>query len=77
MVIILAICIPVTALVTGFFTLKGVHMGLKWQYEMKHEQKPEMDSPIAPVVNPFINEKQEKQAANIMEEWLNGPQESR
>lgn len=77
MIMILALCIPVTALVTGYFTLKGVHMCLKWQYELKHEEKPVMDV-SEPIANLFkTNEKPKTETANILNEWLNGPSEQR
>ena len=74
MVIILAVCIPVTALVTGLFTLKGVHMGLKWQYELKHDEKPQME------IKPPLSDTKPQEVEltpNILSEWMNGPQESR
>jgi hypothetical protein len=76
LVIILALCIPVTALVTGFFTLKGVHLGLKWQYEIKHEEKPSMVIPNP--VEPILEARQKERQENLLNEWLNGvPEESR
>lgn len=76
MVIIIALLIPVVAIATGFFTLKGVQLGLRWQMEVKHEQMPTMETPKVP--NPIANimeSKQSKEQDNILFEWLNGPKE--
>jgi len=73
LVIILALCIPVTALVTGFFVLKAVHLGLRWQIETKQEQMPTMETPKIP--NPlagFTEARQEKEQASVFNEWFNG-----
>jgi hypothetical protein len=71
-VIILALCIPITAIVTGYFTLKAVQLGLRWQIETKQQQLPTMDKPV---VNPFESNKNVPDISdpNILQEWLNGP----
>ena len=72
MVIILALCIPITAILVGYFTLKAVQLGLRWQIETKQQQMPTMEKPT---INPF--ESRPKQPVtideNILAEWLNGP----
>lgn len=75
----LLLCIPVTAIVTGFFVLKAVQLGLRWQIQIKHEEKPSMEvqNPINTVVNTVKEKQSEKEQANILNEWLNGPVESR
>lgn len=79
MITILAICIPLTAIVVGFLTLKAVQLGLRWQIETKQEQPPTMEvNPIAPIIEAkqekeFI--KQEKESSSIFNEWLNGADE--
>jgi len=73
LVIILALCIPVTAIVTGFLTFKAVQLGLRWQIETKQEQMPTMETPKIP--NPFAGvteARQEKEQASIFNEWMNG-----
>jgi hypothetical protein len=73
LVIILALCIPVTAIVTGFLTFKAVQLGLRWQIETKQEQMPTMETPKIP--NPiagFAEARQEKEQASIFNEWMNG-----
>lgn len=71
--IILALCIPVTALVTGFFTLKAVQLGLRWKIETKQEQMPTMETPKIPnPIAPFVEARQEKESASVFNEWLNG-----
>jgi hypothetical protein len=70
--IILALCIPITAIVVGYFTLKAVQLGLRWQIETKQQQLPTMDKPV---VNPFESKPKEPitMDENILHEWLNGP----
>lgn len=75
--VILAICIPLTAFVTGYFTLKAVQMGLRWQIEVKQEQKPTMEPMVA---NPFEAKPQAPEhplSNQILDEWMNGPKEVR
>lgn len=75
MIIILALCIPVTAIVTGFLTFKAVQLGLRWQIEVKQEEKPTMEkipNPISEIVQNTHTYKQEKESASIFNEWLNG-----
>lgn len=78
--IILALCIPVTAIVTGFLTFKAVQLGLKWQIETKKEQLPTLKvNPIAPIIEAKQEKEavqQEKETTSILQEWLNG-EESR
>lgn len=67
MVIILALCIPVTAMVTGFFVLKGVRLGL----DLTPKEQPikevikEVEKPQQPATKPI-------QIDEILNEWLNG-----
>lgn len=79
MTIALIICIPITAIVVGFLVLKSVQLGLRWQLQIKHEEKPTMEvhNPITTVVNEVKEKQVEKEQANILNEWLNGPAESR
>lgn len=68
---ILALCIPLTALVVGYFTLKAVQLGLRWQIETKQQQLPTMDKPV---INPFESKPKEVEIDdNILDEWINGP----
>jgi hypothetical protein len=80
MVIALIICIPITALVVGFFVLKSVQMGLRWQVEVKHEQKPTMESPVQPIFEAKA-EKEEleatKEQESIINDWIYGADEKR
>ena len=82
MIIILAICIPVTVIVTGFLVLKSVQLGLRWQIQTTQLKPPEMNisNPIQPIVDAIQVKQQEKQvehANSILDEYLNGPAESR
>jgi hypothetical protein len=74
-VIILALCIPITAIVVGYFTLKGVQLGLRWRIQTEQNQLPTMDKPV---MNPFESKPKHPQNGdlldeNILQEWLNGP----
>lgn len=77
---ILIISIPITALVVGFLVLKSVHMGLRWQYELKQEKPPTFDvpNPIAPIVE-VVQEKQQvkhqEEVKSVFNEWVNGAEE--
>jgi hypothetical protein len=78
--ILLVLCIPVIAIVTGFLVFKSVQLGLRWQIETKKEQEPTLNSPIQPIVEKVEQkqaEKQENETASIFNEWVNGPEESR
>lgn len=78
MVTILCFIIPITALVVGFLVLKAVQLGLRWQVEVKQEQPPSMHVPeISNPIAPVFEAKQEREAQNIVSEWLNGPDERR
>jgi hypothetical protein len=79
MVIILALCIPLTAVVVGFLVLKSVQLGLRWQLQTTKQEPPtlEIKNPISEIVQNTHTHKQEKEQSNILNEWLNGPNESR
>jgi hypothetical protein len=69
--IILALCIPITAIVVGYFTLKAVQLGLRWQIETKQQQLPTMDKPN---INPFESKPKVMQMDDsLLDEWINGP----
>ena len=74
--IILALCIPVTAIVTGFLTFKALQLGLRWNIEVKKEQAPTLEvNPIKPIIEAKQEKeaiKQEKETNSILHEWLNG-----
>jgi hypothetical protein len=71
MTIILALCIPITAIVVGYFTLKAVQLGLRWQIETKQQQLPTMDKPL---VNPIESKPKVMQMDDsLLDEWINGP----
>lgn len=72
MVIVLALCIPLTAVVMGYFTLKGVQLGLRWKIQAEQKQLPTMDKPQ--IINPFEKKPviPDLSDPNILNEWLNG-----
>lgn len=74
MVIALLILLPIVALMMGIFALYGVYMGLKWNFQMKVEQRPP-ENPLPPnPVKAIVQRKNEKQVENILHEWINGPE---
>lgn len=77
MVMILALCIPLTAFVVGVLVLKAVHMGLKWQYEIKREEKPSMEvkNPVSEILQNTQEQKQVQEMQSIFSEWIDGPKE--
>jgi hypothetical protein len=82
MVILLALCIPLTAVVVGFLTLKSVQLGLRWQIQTTQHKPPELKipNPIAPIIEAKQTkevQQQEKDMQTLMDEWMNGPVESR
>lgn len=77
MVIILALCIPLTAVVVGFLTLQSVRLGLKWQIQTNKEEIPtlEVKNPMKSILESDLKQKNEQ--TNILNEWLHGESESR
>jgi hypothetical protein len=76
MVIGLLILIPIITITTGYFTLKAYQLGLKHNYELKHEEKPSIDeSPIKEFFETKTQVKQAEEQASMMSEWLNGAKE--
>jgi hypothetical protein len=77
--ILLCVLVPLSFLAGGFLAYKGVQLGLRWQIQTKHEEKPSMDvhNPITTVVNTIKEKQEDKENTNILNEWLNGPAESR
>lgn len=75
MTIILALCIPITALVVGFLVLQSVRLGLKRQIQTSKEETPTLE--VKNPIQPILNQKAEKEQMNILSEWLNGAEESR
>lgn len=73
--ILLSIMIPVTGLVTGYFTLKAVQLGLKWQLNVLEKKEPEF-SPVKEVVQNIDNKIQERKFEQIFEEWTEGGEDS-
>jgi hypothetical protein len=75
----LALCIPLAFVAGGFIAFKGVQLGLKWQIQTTKQETPtlEIKNPIQPFVEQKQVVKQEKAMQNILDEWVNGPEESR
>ncbi|WP_203289843.1 hypothetical protein [Metabacillus sp. cB07] len=77
--ILIAIIIPVTAFVTGYFTLKGVQLGLnnpsniqpsdkELTVENYHEPHDEEVNPIQAI----FQDKPKEEQDNIINEWFHG-----
>jgi hypothetical protein len=78
MTIILVLCIPLAFIAGGFVAYKGVHLGLKWQFQAKQEQAPTLDSPIQPIIDKMEQSHQKKyedETSSILHEYLNGVEE--
>jgi hypothetical protein len=77
--ILILLLIPVIIAVTGFLVLKSVQLGLKWQIQTTKQEQPtlEIKNPIQPIVEAKQEKEQSREQENILNEWLNGPQESR
>ncbi|MFF2156065.1 hypothetical protein ACFVVQ_12185 [Paenibacillus chitinolyticus] len=76
--VIVSICIPVTALVMGFFVLKAVQLGLRWQVEVKEGKEPTMDPVKVEMPKPFEPKQPPvEMTSEVMDEWLNGPKDER
>jgi len=71
-VIALIILIPVLCVITGYYTLHAYSLGLKHNYEIKHDIKP--TDPIKEFFNPKAD-KLPEDTASIVDEWLNGKAE--
>lgn len=87
-ILILAICIPVTALVTGFFTLKAIQVGLN--YKVAPEGRIEVTETAPNTVQTTVQHKendkeseeeseykarQMEEAKSLYNEWVYGAKE--
>lgn len=80
--ILIALFIPVTAFVTGYFTLKGVQLGLNHQSTPKlvtpvedKSQVQDVTSSEQTIENPIqaiFQEKPKDEQDSIINEWFNG-----
>lgn len=71
--IILALAVPLTSMVTGYFAFKGVQYGLRWRQET--------DKGLSPTIDPIVQQKPANDATpspnDLLDEWINGPKEER
>ena len=75
MVIALIILIPVMSISTGYLIIKAYSKGLQHNFELKNNIIPKEDkNPIAKVIEGIKQDKQEKEQASILDEWINGKQ---
>jgi hypothetical protein len=72
----LIICLPVCIIATGFFVLFSVRMGLKWQYDIKHDIAPtEIKTPVSAIVDAAKEKKTDKlneYSKEVIKEWFYG-----
>lgn len=77
MVIIFALVLLVSNLVTGFLVFKGVQLGLRWQLQAQEKHPPTMENPVQIVAEQITQGKQEEEVKSLVSEWLNGADERR
>lgn len=73
MTALLVICIPVTAIGTGFLVLKAVQLGLRWQLQVPAKLEPTMD--IKNPIQPILDKHEQAKMVNVLDEYLNGKKE--
>lgn len=56
----------------SLLTLLAYTKGLQHNYQLKNNIEPKIENPITKIVEVKQQEKQEKEAKSIMDEWLNG-----
>ena len=66
--------IVAVVVVTAACVLAGVYLGLKWNVQLKQGERPTVELPKNPLAA-FQERREEKQAADILDEYLNGPAE--
>lgn len=70
---ILILCIPITAFITGYFTLKAYRLGITHNYNLKHDTEPvKEDSLTESIFNFKSKENKPQDTTQIINEWLNG-----
>lgn len=70
MVITILILIPIMCVLTGYLVIKAYSLGLKHNYEIKHDIKP--TDPIKEFYHP---KDKQVDTISIVDEWLNGKAE--
>lgn len=82
MTTLLILCIPITSLLMGFFVLKSVQIGLRWQMDIKQDRPPTLENPLQPIITPIVEARQEKaqqkateMQQTVYDEWVNGAKE--
>lgn len=53
-IITLSVAIPVSAVVTGYFTLKAYEMGIKHNYQLRNNEKPSESKSIIETVSEAV-----------------------
>ncbi|WP_058301701.1 hypothetical protein [Gorillibacterium timonense] len=73
-VIILALCVPLSTAIAGFLAFKGVQLGLRWRIETDRDQVPTMEPTLPQLVKP-PEPTPAGLTPDLISEWLNGPKE--
>ena len=66
----LSVAIPVTAVVTGYFTLKAYEMGIKHNFELKNNEKPSLKVEVAKKeISDVVDDKKENESFELFKEY--------
>lgn len=68
----LILCIPITAFITGYFTLKAYKLGITHNYNLKHDIEPKESSVHMKDIFRVKEEDKPQDTTEILNEWLNG-----
>lgn len=70
---ILLICmIPLSFMLGGFLTYKGIQTGLTFKQQIENKEIPKMNNPIIEIKRTNEEIKQQKYAQEQIKEWLGG-----
>lgn len=76
MAIVLAILIPITAILFSLVVVKAYTLGLKHSYELKHDIKPTTEpNTIVQLINKVQDKKSADEERDIYHEYLYGEEE--
>ncbi|MET3699522.1 hypothetical protein SAMN05877753_111160 [Bacillus oleivorans] len=77
--IVLLIAFTTAFVSGGYVALKSVQLGLRWQIQTSKQEEPtlEIKNPIEPIIQTKNEEKVFQEQQLILDEWVNGPTESR
>jgi uncharacterized membrane protein len=70
--VIALILLPVMSLITGYFTFKGVQLGLRWQIQVQAKELPTLNNPVTEAIEQKQQEKAAKEQQSLYDEWTKG-----